>query len=331
MVQRIYDELEIKSEEGYYDYLSRLFEHKQEYKINCEEIAKLMNAAFFKNCTESKYRKEWKSFNAGRIYERNKGKCIETRILCISDLHCPYNLPVDTFSEYVGKVDILVLNGDITDCQSLSKYEKVYRSSPMDEIILTRQYIMNLVQYLIPCKVIITYGNHDVRLKTYLAKNIDSDISDLLPQTPLDLIFIDGFNRYNRKDGMKTWFEPLKSVFPEIEFIYSDNWFCQIGDTIFAHPLAFNSGILKTSEKALYWFRNEGYQFRNLILAHTHRVGNYAIGNSMIYEQGCCCDTSKMEYANGKLINSQKEGFISLSQDIKGNTIKEFTKQIVLN
>lgn len=317
--------------ESYFDYLSRLFENKHKYKINCEDISKLMNAAFLKNCTESKYRKEWKSFNAGRQYERGNQYGAATKILAISDLHCPYNLPIDTFSDYVGKVDILVLNGDITDCQALSKYEKVYRSSPMDEIIVTRQYVMNLIQYLIPSKVVITYGNHDVRLKNYLAKNIDCDISDLLPQTPLELIFIDGFSRYNRKDGSKTWFEPLKQILPEVEFEYTSNWFCQIGDAIFAHPLAFNSGILKTSENALYWFRNEGYKFTSLILAHTHRVGSYAIGNSMIYEQGCCCDISRMEYSNGKLVNSQKEGFIYILQDKNGKTIRDKTKQIILN
>ena len=36
----------------------------------------------------------------------------------------------------------------------------------------------------------------------------------------------------------------------------------------------------------------------------------FAIGNTMIYEQGAACDTSKMQYGEGALQNSQKEGFL---------------------
>ena len=87
----------------------------------------------------------------------------------------------------------------------------------------------------------------------------------------------------------------------------------------------------KTAEKALYWFRNEGFVFNTLIMSHTHRVGSYKIGNSMIYEQGCCCDTSKMRYNDGQLINSQKEGFMFICLDENGNLIEDKTKIITLN
>lgn len=290
-----------------------------------------MNSAFNKNCGESKYRKEWAAFNSGRIYERSLGtERVDNRILVISDLHCPFHTSINTFSDFVGKVDTLVLNGDITDCQALSKYEKAYRSSPIEEIIITRQFLMNLIQYLLPTKVVVTYGNHDMRLKSYLAKNLDCDIAEMLPETSLESIFVDGFYRYNRQDGTKTWFEPLQTIFQDIDIEYTGNWFCQVGDTIFAHPLTFNSGILKTSEKALTWFKNEGFVFKNLVLAHTHRIGSYALGNSMIYEQGCCCNVDAMKYANGKLSGSQKEGFIYMCQ-YNGKTIDDLTKQIKIN
>ena len=66
-------------------------------------------------------------------------------------------------------------------------------------------------------------------------------------------------------------------------------------------------------------------------MAHTHRVGSYKIGNSMIYEQGCCCDTSKMRYNDGQLINSQKEGFIYIGLDKDGHLIEDKTHIITLN
>ena len=65
-------------------------------------------------------------------------------------------------------------------------------------------------------------------------------------------------------------------------------------------------------------------------MAHTHRLGEYVIGNTTIYEQGCCCDVDQMQYNNGKLINSQKEGFLYLCQDMENKTIRDKTKLILI-
>ena len=116
----------------------------------------------------------------------------------------------------------------------------------------------------------------------------------------------------------KTWYEPLRDAFPDVEITYNDSWHCQIGKTIFCHPLAFSSGIMKTSEKAMLFFRNEGYDFTSLVMGHTHRIGYAYIGNTQVFEQGACCDTSRMHYHDGKLINSQKEGYLYLEQDPDG-------------
>jgi hypothetical protein len=51
---------------------------------------------------------------------------IAKRILSISDLHIPYELPIETFSDYVDNIDILQINGDVLDCQSISKFTKMY-------------------------------------------------------------------------------------------------------------------------------------------------------------------------------------------------------------
>lgn len=255
-------------------------------------------------------------------YIKNKNS-IYTRILSLSDFHIPFQKPIETFEKYVNQVDILQLNGDICDCQSISKFPKTYRISPMRELIEGRQYIINLINYIKPKKVVITYGNHDIRFQNYLAKNLDTDIFELLPQTSLELLFEDGFNHYDKENGHKTFYEPLKQTFNSqgVEIEYTDNWFCQIGQTIFCHPSAFLGNPMKTSEKAMYWFRNEGYNFTSIVMAHTHKIGQYKIGNTLLIEQGCCSDTKKNSYSNGKLINSQKEGFVYICQDKDGKII----------
>lgn len=256
---------------------------------------------------------------------------VGTTILSISDFHVPFQLPIELLADYKNRIDILQLNGDIVDMQALSKFPKVYRVSPMEELIIGRQYIIDLIEYLNPKKVIVTYGNHDNRFQQYLARNLDSDILELMPDNSLELMFEDGFTHFNKRERTKVKYEAIKKVFPEIEIEYTGNWYCQIGDTIFCHPIAYSSGILKTAEKAMLWFRNEGFNFTHLVMAHTHRSGQYTIGNTTIFEQGCFCDVKKNNYSDGKLVNSQKEGFILMCQDIDGNTIDSKTQLVVLN
>ena len=70
------------------------------------------------------------------IIENDKHNAdITNRILAISDLHIPFNLPIDIYKPYIGKVDTLVLNGDIEDCQSCSRFSKKYRIDVDKEMV----------------------------------------------------------------------------------------------------------------------------------------------------------------------------------------------------
>ena len=318
--------------EDFDTYALRLYENKIEYGLTSRDISLLLNQESDIQKSESAWRKHYACMRKGIEYQRNLDNVgIATRILCISDCHVPYQLPICKLEKYKNKVDILHLNGDIGDCQGISSFPKIYRKSPMEEIIETRQYIIDLIEYMKPKKVVINFGNHEIRFQNYFAKNLDTDILELMPLTALELICIDGFKHYNKRERTKVEYKPLVEVFDDVEIEYTGNWFNQIGDCIFAHPKAFSSGILKTAEKAMLWFRNEGYNFKTLVLAHTHRSGMYSIGNTTIYEQGAFCNTKDNNYSDGQLYNSQKEGFIYLCQDSQGNTIREKTNLIVLN
>lgn len=319
-------------DEDFTSYWIRLFEHKDDYKLSCTEIAALLNADQGVDYCESKWRKDYAMFTKGREYERKQSSShIANRILAISDLHVPFQLPVDTFASYAGKVDTLVLNGDIGDCQAISKFPKTYRVSPMEELIQARMYLIDLIAMLHPKMVVCTFGNHDIRFQHYLAKNLDTDILELMPQTSLELILVDGFRHYDKRSLTKVYYPPLQEVLNDVDVQYADRWFCQIGDTIFCHPYTFSSGIMQTANKAMQYFRNEGYDFKQLVMAHTHRIGSYKIGNTMLYEQGCCCDVDKLHYGDGKLVSSQKEGFLYFGQDSLGNTIIPTVNLVPLN
>ena len=118
--------------------------------------------------------------------------------MCLSDFHVPFNLPVSAFQNYASMTDILVLNGDIEDCQSISKFNKRYRVNFADEMVATREFLIQLIRLIKPKEVYITKGNHEVRLGRFLSESINDDLFQLMPDTPLDLIINDGFKNRDR-------------------------------------------------------------------------------------------------------------------------------------
>lgn len=284
------------------------------------------------NFGESKYRKQFRYFNDGRKYERSlTTQNIATRVLAISDLHVPFQLPVSTFSEYAGNIDVLVINGDSVDMLSCSKFPKVYRQSPMDEIVECRQYLIELIELLRPREVFLTNGNHEARFQAYLAKNLDNDLLELMPSSPLDLIITEGLRRYDKRNKAKVWYDPLVKVFPDMKFHYNGEWHCRVGSVIFAHPLTFSSGNLRTAERTLdYFLKNDRKPITACILGHTHRSGDIRKGLIYIFEQGACCQTDKMSYTDGRLSDAQQKGFMFVALDKNGDLLYESTKRIIL-
>lgn len=255
---------------------------------------------------------------------------VATTILSISDLHVPFQLDYSLLKDY-RNVDILQINGDVVDCQSLSKFSKQYRISPMEEMILGRQYLIDLIEYIKPKKVVCNYGNHDKRFANYFAKNLDTDILELLPDTSLELIFVDGFKHYDKRSKSKVWYEPLCNVFSDIEIEYIDDWKSKIGKTWFVHPLAYRSGFLATADKAKDYLQDEyKEQFDCVVMAHTHAVGDTTKGYVRLFEQGAFADVKKMNYMDGRLTKPQKMGFAFICQDKDGNIINDKSKVIVL-
>lgn len=267
------------------------------------------------------------------IIEANKSNAeIANRILCISDLHIPFNLPIDIYKQYIGMVDTLILNGDIEDCQSCSKFGKKYRIDVDKEMVQTRTFIYDLINMLMPKKVIVIKGNHEHRMGKYLSDKLNEDLMTLMPDTPMDLIINEGFSIKDRINKTKTWYTPLKEVFRDsnIEIVYTGEWWMKIGKTIFAHPLSYSSGMLKTTEKAVNYFLRKDRDFNSIVLAHTHKVGSFVQGKVRMYEQGCCCDLNKLDYNDGYLTLPGQNGYLYICHDKEGNIIDQESKQIIL-
>lgn len=322
--------------ENEYQYIWRIAKYVENGRLTWQGLADAVNREF--RCDESEYRCESayrKPYQGAKAYYENvfREQDIEarTRVLTVSDFHTPYHKPIEVFEKYKGKVDVLVINGDVQDCQSLSSFPKNYRENFMEEMRQTRILLIGLIEYIHPKKVIVNYGNHDERLGAYLAKNLGDDVIRLMPDTPLESIIEDGYTDYDKQAGTKTFYKPLREVFDDIEIEYTHNWWCSVGKAVFCHPKAFSNAMMKTAENAMQFFRNEGLDFECLVMAHTHRIGSYKIGKTIIFEQGCCCDTKKLRYGDGKLTKAQQEGYLYLCLDDEGGLIKDKVKQEYLN
>lgn len=310
-----------------YEQVKALVENRLILKTDDTPFEELSVKLFGEQYGESEVRRRmWGMHRLIEIIEGQKEERTYTKILSLSDLHIPFQLDFESLAAF-RYVDILQLNGDIIDCQALSKFPKQYRISPMEELIQGRQYLIDLIEYIQPKRVVCNYGNHDKRFASYFAKNLDTDILELMPDTSLELIFVDGFRHYNKREKTKIEYEPLKEVFESIDIEFVNNWHSRIGKTIFAHPMAYRSNFLATADKAKQYFQDtEKEPFDCICMAHTHKIGDTMSGNIRLLEQGAFSHIDKMNYMDGKLTAPQKSGFAYICQDEEGNIINEKSK-----
>lgn len=318
------------SNETDFDYALRLLRNKSSntYDIDYSE---LMELAFKQNLSSDESRKRYYGQHMLADLYDNQYKD-KVKILSLSDLHFPYNLPVEELRPYRGKVDILHFNGDEEDCFAVSKFLKRYRQPFVDEMVGCRKLLIDIINYIEPKKVIFNYGNHNERLITYFSEKLHEDLLQLIPKTNLDFICDIGFWKHDHENKTKTFFEPLTKVFEGtgIEVIYTKEWHNRLGRTIFCHPKAFKSGILSTTEKAYLYFLQRGEEPADLIvMAHTHNSAVSRYGSTYLLEQGCYC--LEPDYAqDGKMFRPQSNGYVYIVQDKEGRFIYSDSKLVMI-
>ena len=317
-------------EENRYDKIKRIVESKLVDRID-KDYTELSEEAFGKAYSSDVARRMF--YGAKKVIdaiEEDKGRVNEdeTRILCISDMHIPFNRDIKEFFKYKGKVDTLVLNGDIIDNYSMSNFTKMYRLSLVEELIRARELLIELIEEIEPKKVTVVTGNHEIRLGKKIADKIGSDLLDLMPRDALAFLFDTGFNYYDRIKKCKTVYTPIDEEV-DCEVNYVGNFWTKEGKTIFVHPQAFRGTTLGTVGKAYDYFTAIGEDFQSIIMAHTHKLGMYVMNDKYLYEQGTCANLNHMDYQDLKLPkSSQVNGYMYIIQDKDGNLIYDKTKLI---
>lgn len=255
------------------------------------------------------------------------------RILCISDIHIPFNLPVDIFASYKGIVDTIIINGDLLDCFSCSSFPKKFKVNLDEELVLGRQYIIDLINMISPKKVMFTMGNHEFRMQRYYSDRLSNELLGITPTDPLRMIIDKGFEVKDERNKTQTQYSSIREVFEDtnIEIIYEQEWWIKERNVIFCHPLNYSSGMLKTTEKAVNYFLRVDRTFTGIVMGHTHKIGSFTQGGIKMYEQGCVCDLNKLDYNNGKLIIPNQNGFMYIALNSDGDIIDSKTRIITLD
>ena len=200
-----------------------------------------------------------------------------------SDYHIPYqdDKAISLMLAYakVYKPSIFVINGDLVDFYSMSKFDKNpehYRIN--DELDIAKDYLSKIKRVIgSRTKYYLLEGNHEVRLQKYLWKN-----KELMGIRELEVQNLLGLKDYG-----------FEFVGADPDYWKSTSGTLKLGDVVIMHgDKRLNGGSY--SKYAGYSAKNTVYStMQNIIMGHTHRLAiiNFSGYNKNLVgvEGGCLC------------------------------------------
>jgi|TARA_R100000482_G_scaffold92851_2_gene38484 predicted phosphodiesterase len=234
-------------------------------------------------------------------------KLPEGKSLVISDVHVPYHddkalqLCMDYARSYAP--DNIIMNGDIADFFSISRWEKNPEHRNLSrELMLVRQFLQYLRERFPKARLIYKIGNHEERWEKFMwlkAPEI-SGISDFQIYDLLDFAKY-GIEEVGGKQKMKAG--------KNLTIIHGHEMFNSTAPVNFARTLQTNLGVCA-------------------IAGHRHQTSQHAFKTAddkhiHCWSLGCLCDMAP-EYA---VINRWNHGFATL--ELHGNTFQVNNLRII--
>ena len=243
------------------------------------------------------FKKHWDSFvkNSTQYYKlKTKGTIIKPKlihvsnsnnvkkILSLSDLHMPFHLPnlIMDIVKLHSDADICVINGDIFNASQYTSFINYKYISFNFEYKLALELIDILSKTF--DQVILTKGNHDIRLNKTLAKKLDVESYSMLNVNLLKSLS-KGLE-YNEQ-----WELVNKRNFKNVSAV--DHW-TKIGDTIFVHPHKIQGGLDNFASYLVKYFDSFlslDNKCTNIVCAHTHKIGSKIVNGIKVIFQGALC------------------------------------------
>jgi len=193
------------------------------------------------------------------------------KVAVLSDIHYPYEdqnciqLTKAFLQDY--QPDMVVFNGDISDCYSVSRYEKNMKNRPdlQEELDYTHDRLVEWIDEFPNTEFKFVEGNHEARLKKHVSANAPS----LVALRGLSYQHLVGLDRLNIE-----WIPEYKDL--------------QIGSLMFTHGTRVRKHAGNTARGH---FEDYGC---SVIIGHIHRLAvgwkRNKFGHHAMIENGTLCD-----------------------------------------
>lgn len=239
------------------------------------------------------------------------------RIVVAGDFHAPFHEP-DLVARMVDTergADVLIVNGDLQDFYSISRFTKYERVSIEDELAAVDALLSMFSTSF--GEVVLVCGNHDrPRFERQLRTMLTPELVDVV-------LFLTG--------GSLDPIAMLASRYPNIRIAshpvgrHHVGWFYQHGDLICAHAEKF-SRVPGTALRTIHeWLSERTHAlglmpWRVLVQAHTHQLGLLPwMADSLLVEGGCMCQTHGYQLDAKIAGRPQRRGYVTLTQ-VDGQT-----------
>jgi len=234
------------------------------------------------------------------------------RIVIASDFHAPFHDPW-AVAELIAReqgADQLVINGDLQDFYSISRFTK-YEQVSMESELAAVDALLGQLSAAFP-DVVLVSGNHDT---ARFEKQIRAFLS---PELMHVVEFLTG--------GNLSVLRVLAKRYPNVRFAdtqvsrFHIGWFWQQGDLLTAHAEKYSKVPGSALRGIDEWFTDQhdtlGLKpWRVLIQAHTHQLGMIPFkADRLLVEQGCMCATHGYQLQARIMGRPQRLGYVTLNQ-----------------
>lgn len=235
------------------------------------------------------------------------------RIVIASDFHAPFHCPeavAELITREAATTDTLVVNGDLMDFYSISRFVK-YEHVPIEQELAATDAL--LAQLAGAFKdVLIVSGNHD-------APRFEKQLRGILTPEMMHVIeFLTG--------GNLSVIHALAKRYSNVRFspIHVDRfkvtWAAQVGDLICAHAEKYSKVPGSALRGIDEWFTDQDHAlglqpWRVLVQAHTHQLGAFPWkADRLLVEGGAMCQLHGYQLTARIAGRPQRRGYVTLEQ-----------------
>lgn len=240
------------------------------------------------------------------------------KIVVAGDLHSPFHhreALKALIEEEAGDTDLLVINGDLGDFWSTSRFPKSKRLvDPCSEMVETQAVLALLASKFKRIRML--SGNHDNRPRNYLANVLPPDVLDYIALTgpkvfkPLEFLS-EGLGNVEVVD-------PIRSEFAEFAFLH------QIGDLVCTHAETYSIIPNRATGNVNKWIHSFAIPagllagpIRCVVQGHTHQGGSVMGDYGTLCIEGGCLSTLQDYHGNARIMTPRPlaQGWTQVYQD----------------